>query len=66
MSVPAPSATDERLKPALPLHLTQNEARALYDQIADECDMCSDCGSIPPQHWRTAATKLQHFLREWA
>lgn len=58
--------SDERLKPTLPINLTQNEARVLYEEIADECDRCSDGGSIPPQHWRTAANKLQQFLKEWA
>jgi hypothetical protein len=59
------STSGELLKPIRPLNLTRNEARALYEKISDECDECADAGSIPPQHWRTAANKLQRFLREW-
>lgn len=57
---------DELLMPARPLDLTLNEAHALHERIDTACDECSDGGSIPPQHWRTAANKLQAFLREWA
>jgi hypothetical protein len=57
--------SDELLRPTRSLDLTRNEATILYEEIRDECDRCSDGGSIPPQHWRTAANKLQRFLRAW-
>jgi hypothetical protein len=59
-------AYDERTQPTRPLELTRNEARFIYEEIRDECDRCSDGGSIPPQHWRTAVNKLQEFAKgDW-
>lgn len=56
---------DERQMPTRSIDLTAREAKVLYDHQSWECDRLQDGGTIPPQHWRTAAEKLRRFLEAW-